>query len=188
VSVVVGKPIRYVVDLRTSRFTVRAFAGGMLSAIGHNPTFAVRDYMGEVRFDPETGDGAAVSLRIKAASLEVTTDVSSKDRQEIEQTMRDDVLESDRYADIIYDCPTASTKRMGDGQYELTLNGSMTLHGVTRPQPIAAKVVVSPSMLRTFGEFTISQQQYGIKPVTFAGGTLKVKDELQCAFDIVARP
>lgn len=187
-SVAVGQPIRYLTDLRTSRFTIRAFAGGMLSALGHNPIFAVRDYSGEVRFDPETGEGAALSLRIKAASLEVTNDVSSKDRQEIERTMHEQVLESDTYPEITYDCPSASPRRSGEGQFEVALNGSMTLHGVTRQQPITARIVASPATLRAFGEFTISQQQYGIKPVSVAGGTLKVKDELQCSFDIVARP
>jgi polyisoprenoid-binding protein YceI len=187
-SVVVGNPIHYLTDLRTSRLTIRAFAGGMLSALGHNPVFAVRDYSGEVRLDPETGDGAALSLKIKAASLEVTNDLSSKDRQEIERVMRDEVLETDRFPEITYDCPSATTKRTADGQFEAVLDGSLTLHGVTRRQSIAARIIASPTTLRAFGEFTISQQEFDIKPVSVAGGSLKVKDELKCAFDIVARP
>ena len=39
---------RYVIDGRSSRFTVRAFATGLLSAMGHNPTIGIRDFSGEM--------------------------------------------------------------------------------------------------------------------------------------------
>ena len=42
-------------------------------------------------------------------------------------------------------------------------------------------------MLRANGEFSVRQTDYGIKPVSVAGGALKLKDELKCSFDIVAR-
>ena len=37
------------------------------------------------------------------------------------------------------------------------------------------------------GELSILQSDYWISPVSVAGGTLKLKDELKFAFDIVAR-
>ena len=40
---------RYVIDGRSSRFTVRATATGLLAAMGHNPTIDIRDFSGEVR-------------------------------------------------------------------------------------------------------------------------------------------
>jgi hypothetical protein len=42
-------------------------------------------------------------------------------------------------------------------------------------------------MLRASGEFTLSQSVYNIKPVSVAGGALKIKDELKFSFEIVAR-
>ena len=42
-------------------------------------------------------------------------------------------------------------------------------------------------MLRAFGEFSLRQSDYGIKPVSAVGGGLKVKDEVKFTFDIVAR-
>ena len=39
--------IRYRIDIAMSRFTVRAFATGLFSSMGHNPTLAIRDYTGE---------------------------------------------------------------------------------------------------------------------------------------------
>jgi hypothetical protein len=42
-------------------------------------------------------------------------------------------------------------------------------------------------MLRASGDFSLSQSDYAIKPVSVAGGALKVKDELKFDFEIVAR-
>ena len=82
----------YTIDPGISRFTVRAFASGMFSAFGHNPTLAVRDFEGEATFSPEAIDDSRLVLRIKAGSLSVTDKISDKDRNELESTMNQDVL------------------------------------------------------------------------------------------------
>jgi len=158
----------------------------MLSALGHSPTFAVRDYRGEVRFDPESLKGSLV-LRIKPDSLTVTDNVSEKDRREIERATREDVLEVAKYPEIVYECSEASARGTAEGQFAVTLPGSLTLHGVTLREPVSARVVVTGSMLRAFGEFSLRQPDYDIKPVSVGGSMLKVKDELKGTFDIVAR-
>lgn len=185
-----GGIVKFTIDTRTSRFTIQAFAGGMLSAIGHDPKFAARDYTGEIECNPETGEGASLTLRIKAASLQLMDDFNSSDKRTIEETMQGEVLETAKYPEIIYDSPASSTtvKREGDGPFQVTLNGDLTMHGVTRRLSIPSTVFPSAAMIRANGEFTIRQSDYQIQPVSVAGGTLKVKDELKCTFDIVARP
>ena len=182
--------IRMSLSLRVSTFTVQAFAAGMLSALGHDPTFAARDYSGEIECNPDTGEGASLVLRVKAASLKLVNDFSSKDRRTIEDTMQAEVLESATFPDITYDSPASVTvaTRTVDGQFDLAMNGTLALHGVSRRHPITAKVIASAAMLRAFGQFAIRQSDYGIKPVNVGGGALKVKDELKCVFDVVARP
>lgn len=182
--------IRFAIDESASKFTVQAFAEGMLSFLGHSPTFAAGDYAGVIECDPETGEGASFTLNVKAASLELVDDLSSSDRRRIKETMHNEVLESETYPEIVYDCPASNmtVSRTGDGQFDVTLNGNLTLHGVTNRHPIAGKVIASPTMLRTFGEFQIPQTSFNIELVSVAGGILKVKDELKCTFDIVARP
>jgi polyisoprenoid-binding protein YceI len=181
--------IRYTIDKRVSKFTVQAFADGMLSMLGHSPTFAARDYEGVIECDPDTGEGASFTLRVKAASLELLDDLSSSDRRRIKETMHDEVLESEKYPEIVYACPASDmrVKRTGDGQFDVSLNGNLTLHGVTNGHPITGKVIAKSATLRTFGEFQIRQTNFDIKLVSVAGGILKVKDELKCTFDIVAR-
>lgn len=173
------------VDPQASRFTARAFAGGPLSAMGHNPTFAIRDFGGEVEFDPDAPASSSLRLVVKAASLALTDNVSDKDRREIERATREEVLESGRFPDITYDCP--GSRVTAAGPMQLTLSGDLTLHGVTRVQTVSVQVYPMGEMLRGQGEATVRLSDYGIRPVSVAGGMLKVKDEVKVTYDIVAR-
>lgn len=177
--------MRYRIDPAASRLTARAFAGGPLSAMGHNPSFAVRELEGEVDFDPDAPAASALRLAVVARSLTLTDSVSDGDRREIERTTREEVLESDRFAEIVYQCPASKVTAGGPGQFSLA--GDLTLRGVTRPQPVAARVYLTGDVLRGNGEATVRQSAFGIRPVTVAGGMLKVKDEVKVTFDIVAR-
>ena len=174
--------MRYLLDKNASRFTVRAFASGMLSALGHSPTIAIRNFTGEAEYDPAAPAQASLRVAIRADSLEVTDDISSKDRREIESTMNEKVLESSKYPEIVFESAGASAT-----QNRVTMNGNLSLHGVTQRLPVTAQVNLLGDMLRASGEFSISQSDFDIAPVSVAGGALKLKDELKFAFDIVAR-
>jgi len=166
---------------------VLAVATGLLSAMGHNPTIGIRDFSGEVNFSPDALQGSGFRLTIKAASLAVEDDISDKDRREIERIMQQQVLEIARFPEIVYDAPVASIEKMGDSLYSATLDGNLSLHGVTRPQRVVVRVATFGSMLRASGNFTLNQSDYQIKPVTVAGGVIRLKDELKFNFEIVAR-
>ncbi len=177
---------RYAIDAGTSRLTVRAFASGMLSAFGHSPTLTVRDFAGEATFAAGTLEEAILVIKIKAASLAVSDDISDKDRREIERTMNQEVLETFKYPEIVFDSSKVSASKAGNGQYWVNLVGNLSLHGVISSQPVSAQVALIGDTLRAHGEFSLLQTTYGIKPVSIAGGSLKLKDELKCKFDIVA--
>lgn len=180
--------VRYVIDSKRSMCTVQAFSTGMLSAFGHDPKFAVRDVQGEAQVG---GSGAALetarlNVRIRADSLEVVDDISEKDKQEIYRQMHNEVLEGDRFPEIVYDCSRVTASGSGD-RYWAVLHGEFTLHGETRTLPVAARVVITGDSLRASGEFSLRQSDYGIAPVKVAGGAIKLKDEVKCTFDVVAR-
>lgn len=177
----------YLIDGRASRFTVRAFASGMLAAMGHNPTVGIRDFSGEMSFNPEKVEAGSLRLVVKAGSLSVQDDISDKDRREMERLMNQEVLETARFPEIRYEASDITVTRASEMLYSAALNGELTLHGVTRRQPIDARVTLLGSMLRASGDFTLDQTDYNIKLVSVAGGALKVKDELKFSFEIVAR-
>jgi polyisoprenoid-binding protein YceI len=177
--------IRYGIDPSKSRFTVRAFVGGLFSAFGHDHTIAVRDFSGEASVAPDTLEPASLQMTIKSASLAVIDKVSEKDRKEIEDTMRKEVLDTSNFPEIVFKSTRVSANRSGDGRYSVKIWGDLTLHGVTRSGLINAQVTIIGNSLRAVGEFPLRQTDYGIKPVTVAAGTIKVKDELKLSFDIV---
>ena len=178
---------RYEINPMVSRFTVQAFASGLLSAFGHNPKIAIRDLKGEIRFDPGQVEKSTMHLTIRADSLTVTDNISDKDRRDIESEMRDGVLETATFPEITFDVANVTVNKTVSGQSAVTLNGQLSLHGVTRPQKVPATLAVTGDMLRAFGEFSLRQSDYNIRPTSAVGGGLKVKDEVKFIFDIVAR-
>jgi polyisoprenoid-binding protein YceI len=178
---------RFVIDSRSSRLTVRTFASGILAAMGHNPTIGIREFSGEVKFDPEQLKAGDFRLDVKSRSLTVEDDISGKDRREIEGVMHEEVLETGKFPEIHYEAAGISVAKVGDTLYSASLQGKLTLRGVTRAEPIAARVALIGSMLRASGEFSLNQSKYDIKPVSVAGGVLKLKDELRFQFEIIAR-
>jgi polyisoprenoid-binding protein YceI len=177
----------YVVDTKASRFTAQAFATGILSAVGHNPTLGIRDFRGDMHFSSETVQGSEFQMRIKADSLSVQDGISDKDRREIERLMNEQVLEITKYPEIAYEAPVISVTKLGDSLYSAALDGNLTLHGVRCRQPVTARVAVFGTMLRASGNFTLMQTDYEIKLISVAGGALKLKDELKLSFEVVAR-
>jgi len=177
----------YRIEPGLSRFTVQAFAGGLLASFGHNPSFAVRDFGGEACFSPDAPESSSLTLEIRSGSLELTNDVSDKDRREIERTMKEEVIETAQYPLIQYHGSVASISQLGPSRYRVNLSGKLSLHGATLDQPLVADLSVTGDLLRANGNFSILQSAYGIKLVSVAGGSLKIKDELKCAFDIAAR-
>jgi polyisoprenoid-binding protein YceI len=178
---------RFVIDTRSSRFTVQAFATGLLAKMGHNPTIGIRDFSGEMRFNPDKLEAGSFHLVVKTAFLSVQDDISAKDLKEMERLMNQEVLETAKFPEIVYDAPSISVTKMADALCSAMLNGNLTLHGVTRSQPIAVRVALFGSMLRASGDFSLDQTDYNIKLVSVAGGALKLKDELKFSFEIVAR-
>jgi polyisoprenoid-binding protein YceI len=178
--------VRYTIDPANSRFTVRAFAAGFLSGLGHNPVIAIREFSGEVNFASADLIKSSVGMTIQAVSFEVQNDVSEKDRAEISRTMNDQVLEVKRFPEIAFESRQVSGMQLGESLYVLKIEGDLLLHGVTRPTSISANVAPAHDKLRAYGEFSIKQLDFRIKPVSVAGGALKVKDEIKLSFDITA--
>ena len=178
----------YRVDAEASRFTAQAFAAGLFSAFGHDPLIGIRDFQGEAEFVPGTFENASLKLTINASSLVVLDDVKEKDRQEIQRTMQSDVLETGKYPQIVFESKNIALSRMSEGRYRVRVIGALTLHGVTQNNLwLNGEVEIGGDNLRSKGDFAVKQTDFKIKPVSVVGGTLKLKNEVKCSFDIVWR-
>jgi polyisoprenoid-binding protein YceI len=122
-----------------------------------------------------------------ARSLAVQNDVSDKDRREMERTMHEQVLDVAGHAEVRFESRTVRVEPAGEGRFRVDVDGALTLRGVTRPERVSGQVFVAGETLRVQGGATLRQSDYGIAPVSVAGGALKLKDELQVRFDLLAR-
>lgn len=181
-----GQRISYQVDPTQGRFVVRVFSGGMLRMFGHDHTISIKDFSGSVEIVSPSLEQSSLRLKVKANSLAVSdAGVSAKDRTEIENTMRKQVLDVERFPEILFTSTRVTATKISENDYQVSLEGRLQLHGVTRTETIPVRVTVDGKDLHARGEFPLRQSNYGIKPVAAAGGTVKVKNEIKLTFDLV---
>jgi polyisoprenoid-binding protein YceI len=177
--------VRYALQASPSRFTVQAFARGALSALGHSPTFAIRSFTGEVSFTGDLQPGSAISLTIRADSLVLTDAVSANDREEIERRMRQEVLETASYPEIVFRSTDISAGTIADAWYRLVIAGTLSLHGTTKAHRLDAQFRLMGDEARLSGEGTLRQSDFRIKRVSALAGMIQLQDELKFSFDLV---
>jgi polyisoprenoid-binding protein YceI len=154
--------------------TVRVFKNGFFSAFAHNHEIEAPIDGGEVS---ESGT-LSVELRVDARKLRVLDpEASAGTRAQIQQTMEGpQVLDTGRFPEIHFQSTSVEPK----GTDEWLVQGNLDLHGQTHP--ITVDVALRDGRYR--GTVTLKQTAFGIKPVTIAGGTVKVKDEVRVEFEI----
>ncbi|MGQ0793276.1 MAG: YceI family protein [Deltaproteobacteria bacterium] len=175
---------QYKLDAKRSRFTVQAFAGGMLSAFGHNPIFKIAEFTGEAGFSADAPEASSIRIVIMTDSLSLADNMSEKDRKDIESSMRTQVIETSRYPEVVFQSVGVTATKIANGWYRVIIDGELSLHGVTNKERVDTQMRVLPEGFRTSGEFMLKQSNYRIKPFSAAMGAVKVKDELKFTFDI----
>jgi len=158
-----------------SAITVHVYKTGLFSGLAHNHT--VRAPIARAVVD--TG-AMSVEIVVQTHDLKVIdSEVSDSTRAEIQTTMLGPaVLDSGKYAEIRF----KSSRIEAKGPQHYAVTGTLELHGVSRTITFAA--TGGPD--RYTGRVKINQTDYAIKPVSSAGGTIKVKNELDLDFDISA--
>jgi polyisoprenoid-binding protein YceI len=174
--------VEYEIDPKDSLFTVQAYA-----SITHSPKFAIRNFSGSAMFVPGSLCKTSVRSEIAAESLEIQDEVSALDRREIERIMFREILRTQDFPKIIFESSVTKVNRVNEFLYRVHVAGALTLCGITRDHTFETQVTIGPDTLRANGSFTLLQTDYGIRPVTAAGGLLKVRDVLQFRFFITAR-
>ena len=178
----------YSVDSPSS-ITIFVGRAGVLSGLGHEHVVAVSLFSGEARIALDNPNRSFFRVEANADALSVVDKgISEKDRNEIQSAMESKVLEVSRFPKISFrSVSIANIKSSADGQ-TLTINGDLSLHGVTNRVAVPVTMVVTPDEVRVSGDVTIRQTDFGIKPYSAAGGTIKVKDALKINFAIIAKP
>ena len=180
-------PANFTIDTRASLFTVQAFASGIVAVVAHSPKFAMREVLGEIRMDPKVIVNSSVRASVRLGSLEITDEVTSAERREIERVMFEEVLQKNTYPTAEFRSVRITGLETGANMYRITMRGDVSLHGITRGLSFDSQVVAGQDTLRAQGSFSLLQSDFGLRIASVAGGTLKLKDELKFGFFLVAR-
>lgn len=160
-------------DIRSSRVTVYAYRAGIFGGLGDNHEISAPITEGSL-----DESARRITLRFDARQMRVLDPkLSAEKRGEVQQRMLGpDVLDVQRFPDITFESNSIREGNHGD----LSISGTLNLHGHTH--------AVMGTAMRTsdgyHGAFRLSQRDFGIKPVSIAGGTVKVKDELSIEFEV----
>jgi polyisoprenoid-binding protein YceI len=161
-------------DLKHSVLRVRVSKSGLFSALGHDHEIEAPIAQGEL----DDGSSPAVRLRVEVAELRVADPgISDSDRAEIQKTMQGPkVLDAANFAEIRFE--SAAVMPAGSGHWKVA--GNLTLHGQTHP--VSVDATLKDGVYR--GSAGFKQSEFGIAPVSVAGGAVKVKDEVRIEFEV----
>jgi len=163
------------IDPTHSSITVYVFKSGLFGGFADN--HEIRAPILNGTFDESAH---RVEILIDSRKLEVLDpSLSQEKRRQVEERMLGpEVLDSGRFHEIRFEA--SNVKQEAVDRFSLT--GTLSLHGQT--QPISVHLVRVNGYYR--GEAVLKQHDFGITPISIAGGTVKVKDELKIKFEIVA--
>jgi hypothetical protein len=165
------------IDTTSSKLIVHISKAGLFSAFEDNHEIEAPITEGFV-------DEAARRVKFVIESPRMTVldpQLSPEKRGEVQQRMLGpDVLDAAHFPQIEFQ--STSVEEAGPGR--LLVRGRLSLHGVVRP----IAVNVRSEKGRYVGTSTLKQQEFGISPVSVAGGTVKVKDELRIEFNVTTSP
>jgi len=173
VALAIGLQARAQANAPRSAITIHVHKSGLFSAFAHDHTVTAPVASGAI-------DTKALRVEIIFATKQmqvVDPGDSDKERAEIQSTMLGPkVLDADKYPEIRF----ASTHVDSLGLQRYRVTGKLELHGASREMTF--DVTGGPDQYQ--GKTKLKQTDFRIEPVTVAGGTVKVKDELEIEFTI----
>jgi len=162
------------IDIERSTVTVRVSKAGLFRAFADD--HVIQAPLSEGTFDAAIPHGSMVIDTRRMRVLD--PGLSAKDREEVQARMLGpDVLDVKRFPRIHFHSVTIERHEAG----AWLVRGELELRGKIRP----FNVNVTAQNGHYTGTATVKQTDFGIVPISIAGGTVKVKDEIQVDFDIV---
>lgn len=184
------------VDREKSHIVAHADRAGLLSFLGHEHAILATRWSANLRFNRETPQASFVEISIQAASLEIDTKEArekaglegapdAEDRAKLQKKMAGEkFLNVDKFPQLKFETTEVESKEPG----KLTLQGLLTLHGVTKKVSLPVTYKESSDGVYQFtGTLKVKQTDFGIEPESTAG-VVKVKDELEIRIMLTTRP
>jgi polyisoprenoid-binding protein YceI len=179
--------VTYSVVESKSSVQIHVGKSGALSFAGHKHEVQA-PVSGTVVADPANLSGSSVDLTFASGRLRVLPDGEpSGDAPKVEAAMHGpEVLDAVRFPKIEFKSKKVTGQATSGGGYDLSLVGALSLHGATQEITVPVKVTLEGGTLTAVGQATLRHDQFGMKPVTAGGGSVKVENEIKIEFKIVA--
>lgn len=176
----------YRIDPKQSTVKIHLSTSGLLRFLGDKHLIEAPVAHGTIRHSAGNLEKSSVELEIASKTLRVLDpELDAQKRQEVQKTMEGPkVLDVPRYPRIVF--KSSGIRRMSGGGVELS--GDLTVHGVTRKVTVLGTITSTRPRLQATGGCRFRQTDFGMKPVTAGAGTVRVKNEVQLTFRILAEP
>ncbi len=179
-------PVRFRAEPAKSEFFIKLGKAGLFKVFGDDHVIRVNDFQCDVLLDESEMAGSSAKLSIRTSSLKVTDpNLAAEKRAEVQKRMEGpEVLDVIRFPELTF----ASREVKGVGNERFRVEGDLKIRDVSRPIGFEVTFVRVAGVPHVRGEARIRQTDFGIKPVSVAGGAVKVKDEMKIVFDVVLVP
>ncbi len=159
---------------------IRTGVAGPAAAMGHRLTLTMRQWRATTRWDADQPVGA--ELTVEVGSLEVVrgeggvTPLTAPEKMLVRSNALRS-LEVKRHPRI-----TFISKDVEETSNGYRLTGTLTIHGVARPQVIDLRIDDQGANWWLSSETTVRQSEFGIKPYSQLLGALRVADDVVVSF------
>ncbi len=183
----VAEPVVYKVAAEESRMTVHVGTAGLFKMFGHEHNIAVRGLSGQVDWDPESKAPSRFVLEIDASSLTVADEeLSEKDRAQVQSDMETKALALPQNRRIAFQSAEVRVEKNEGARLQLKLKGTLSLRGVSKPLEVPLTLDATGDRLTAKGELELESGSWGVPQIAAVGGSVKTKQDLGIAFEIVA--
>lgn len=168
-----------------SQLTLTLIQEGVLRKVHPTHHVGVKSFSGRIQL-PADETKASAELDAEAKSFVNIDKMSDMERSGFHKVLHEEVLASKQHPTIKFRSVSITNVQKSGDNRSFTLNGDLTLRGVTRRVAFPVKVTINGNQLRATGEENIKQTDFGITPYSGGLGTIKIGDQLKVSFVIVA--
>jgi len=187
VGIAVPGPVAYRVAGEESRMTVHVGTAGLFKMFGHEHNIQVKGIAGRVEWDPEAPASSRFILEIDAATLTVADEeLAEKDRAQVQSDMETQALALPQNPKIVFESTEVRVEKSEGANPRLKLRGTLRLRGVAKPVEVPLTLEVAEGRITAKGEMELEGKNWGVPQISAVGGSVKTKEELKLAFEIVA--
>ena len=181
---------RYQLDSAGSELTVHVFKSGLFSGFLHDHLFVPQQWSCTVEFDAAHLEAFRAQLSVATASLrDNQPKLSAEDRAKVEsQVASPEVLDATRFPEIRFTADRLVASADKSEEFQGTVFGKLSLHGVTRPLEFPVRVWRRGDARVVLGKVSFNQSDFGISPLSKAGGAIAVEDRVLVDFALRLQP